>query len=179
MKGASFFGEVSFILSSALLGIVARTLRCPRDGKEALLESVQGRKGQFQLDVCSKCGGAWFDKGEITKISGNREIERMIVEYAGGPSGLACPRCGRVMDKRPVGDFTLDVCGDCEGVWIDKGELDTAVRALSVEFSDVFNVETAGLARTVIKVNGVFSSSRALEMLHHPQLKRRYPPDVL
>jgi len=84
------------------------------------------------------------------------------------------------MDKRPVSDFTLDVCTDCEGVWFDKGELDAAVRALKLEFSDVYNVETAVFfASTVIKMSGVFCNSQVLEMLHHPQLKRRYPPDVL
>lgn len=103
----------------------------------------------------------------------------MIVEYAGGPTGLACPRCGREMDKRPVGDITLDVCTECRGVWIDDGELEAAARTLSVEFSDVYNAETRGFARTVYKANGVFSSSLALDLLSHPQIKRRYPPDVL
>lgn len=92
----------------------------------------------------------------------------MIIKYAGGRSDLACPRCGRQMDRRPVGDFNLDVCVDCEGVWFDKGELDAAVRALNLEISDLDYVETAGLAWTVIRVSGVFGSSRALKMLHHP-----------
>ena len=167
---------------------VAEALRCPRDGKEALLESVQGRKGQFQLDVCPKCGGAWFDKGEITRISGNREIERMIVEYAGGDSSLACPHCGKKMVNRPVGDIKLDVCAKCKGVWFDLGELEKAVRMLGGEFSDVESQENPGLARAILGAGivfapvGAFHNLLQLSSMHNllqPPMKRRYPPDVL
>ena len=58
---------------------MVRTLHCPRDGSEAHLESVKGHRGLFQLDVCPKCGGAWFDRGEIAKASGAREVERLIL----------------------------------------------------------------------------------------------------
>jgi len=159
---------------------VAAILRCPRDGAEAVLESAQGRKGSFKLDVCPKCGGSWFDKGEITKISGDREIERKIVEYAGGPSGLACPRCGRGMVNRPVGDIKLDVCAKCKGVWTDAGELEKAARTLGMEFSDVSGEGVlAGSARNRLIANFVFGNCVTLRSLLEPRIKRRYPPDVL
>ena len=155
-------------------------MRCPRDGAEAFLKSVQGPKGQFQLDVCPKCGGAWFDNGEIAKVSGDKEIERMIVEYAGGPSSLACPHCGREMVTRPVGDITLDVCAKCKGVWVDAGELENAARTLRGEFSDVQLGETPGLSRAVAMANSAFGPSGTLaRLVLKPPVKRKYPPDNL
>ena len=155
---------------------------------DALLESVRGRKGQFQLDVCPKCGGAWFDKDEITKISGSREIERMIVEYAGGDSSLACPHCGRKMVNRPVGDIKLDVCAKCKGVWFDLGEIEKAVRMLGGEFSDVEAQENPNLARAILGAGTIFSpvsASQNLQLLGsmhgllQPPLKKRYPNEDL
>ena len=169
-----------FIQLNAPDRIVAEVLRCPRDGSKAVLESVQGPKGYFKLDVCQKCGGAWFDKGEITRISGEREIERMIVEYADGSSGLACPRCGRDMVSRPVGEIKLDVCAKCRGVWIDSGELEKAARTLGGEFSDVSGEGVfAESARISLITSFVFGTHVTMSSLLEPRIKRRYSPDIL
>ena len=109
---------------------MARALLCPRDGSAANLERHPGGLGEFVLDVCPKCGGAWFDHGEVSKLTGDREIEKLIIDYAGGASEFACPRCGRSMARRPVGEVTVDVCPNCEGIWMDRGELETAARTL-------------------------------------------------
>ena len=167
------------ILSEVSPVPVAVVLRCPRDDVETLLKPVKGPKGRFELDVCPRCYGAWFDKGEISKISGDREIERMIVEYAGGDSGLVCPRCGRGMVCRPVGDVKLDVCGKCKGVWVDSGELAKAARTLGGEFSDVEGLETPGLARAILNAGIAFAPLSAMGNLIRAPTKRRYPPDVL
>ena len=89
---------------------MAGSLRCPRDGSAGVLKEERGPRGALIIDVCPRCGGAWFDRGEVSKVAGDREIERKIVEYAGGASDLACPRCEGRMARRPVGDVTLDVC---------------------------------------------------------------------
>jgi uncharacterized protein len=42
---------------------------------------------------------------------------------------LICPRCGKRMDQRVAYGVTVDVCPNCEGVWLDKGELEALAKA--------------------------------------------------
>ena len=111
---------------------MAQPVRCPRDGAEARTEKHPGRLLPFRLDVCPTCRGIFFDKGEIAKLTGDRNLERLIVEYAGGVSRVNCPRCEEAMVPRPVGDVTIDVCATCHGAWMDRGELEIAAKNLGV-----------------------------------------------
>ena len=110
---------------------MARPLRCPRDGTETRTEDHRSRHGAFRLDLCPSCGGVFFDKGEIAKLTNDRELERLIVDYAGGASRIPCPRCDDAMAQRPAGGVVLDVCQNCSGIWVDRGELETAARTLA------------------------------------------------
>jgi len=158
---------------------VARVMHCPRDGSDARLESTAGPRKSFQLDVCPKCGGAYFDRGEIAKISGDPEMERMIVEYAGGASDLACPRCGGGMARRPVGDVTLDVCRACRGVWVDPGELEAAAGTLrNQELPLSSSNDMAGLARATLMAQAAFGPTATLRLLLNPKIRRNVPEDL-
>jgi len=113
-------------------------------------------------------------------LSGSEKIERMIVDYAGGSTGLACPRCGREMEKRPVDIVVLDVCTKCRGVWVDSGALEEAARTLGGEFSDVSGEGVvAGSARISLIAGRVFGSFLTTRKLLEPIIKRKYPPDDL
>ena len=35
-----------------------------------------------------------------------------------------CPRCGTALEERERHSVKIDVCPSCEGVWLDKGELE-------------------------------------------------------
>lgn len=35
-----------------------------------------------------------------------------------------CPRCGADLAEQKLGPVTVDVCGDCGGMWLDNGELE-------------------------------------------------------
>ena len=35
-----------------------------------------------------------------------------------------CPRCGGALKEQHVEDVKIDECQDCQGVWLDRGELD-------------------------------------------------------
>jgi Zn-finger nucleic acid-binding protein len=38
---------------------------------------------------------------------------------------MKCPRCdGNVLDERERNGVTVDVCPQCRGVWLDRGELE-------------------------------------------------------
>ena len=37
---------------------------------------------------------------------------------------MRCPRCGGALRERKQGSVVIDVCDDCGGTWLDKGELE-------------------------------------------------------
>ena len=50
-----------------------------------------------------------------------RESERML-------HLMKCPKCGMQLEEIAFGDVRLDKCFSCEGLWLDKGELETILR---------------------------------------------------
>ena len=37
---------------------------------------------------------------------------------------MKCPKCGMQLEEMAFGDVRVDKCFSCEGLWLDKGELD-------------------------------------------------------
>jgi uncharacterized protein len=37
---------------------------------------------------------------------------------------MKCPKCGMHLEEIAVGDVKIDKCFHCEGMWLDKGELE-------------------------------------------------------
>lgn len=103
----------------------------------------------FILDYCQRCGGVFFEQGEVqrlqlqrpqvllTKITFHPESHVMQCHscHAGMDRDAAkCPRCGwdnvldcpgchQPMKKLVLKDLHLDVCKTCKGVWFDNREL--------------------------------------------------------
>jgi len=101
-------------------------LRCPRDHTPVALLRESGGKYAFFIDYCEHCGGTWLDHGEFSKLVGSTEAERVLEEYASGPSRLKCPRDTTAMAVRPIAGIVIDVCPKCHGMWFDRRELDVA-----------------------------------------------------
>ena len=106
------------------------------------------------LDHCSRCGGMWFELGEVQRLRGQRpEALRAHVPArdrkhraqchscrafldrdspacgaCGAKTQLACPACVRPMLQVPRAGVTLDVCARCKGVWFDHHELEAIWR---------------------------------------------------
>lgn len=124
----------------------------------------------FVLDHCTRCGGAWFDHGEVQKLRACtpddlwKQVARRTGMHAmqchscdhllersadtcpqcGWAVRLDCPSCGRPMEKAEHAGITLDACQHCRGVWFDHHEL---VAIWKQEFS-------AALARRHLPVRG-------------------------
>ena len=50
---------------------------------------------------------------------------------------MKCPRCeGSILDERDRDGVTIDVCRECRGVWLDRGELEKLVSRASQEMQD-------------------------------------------
>jgi Zn-finger nucleic acid-binding protein len=114
------------------------TVRCPRDGSELSARHLGGRIHGFRIDVCAKCGGTWFDRGELRRVTHDAAIERMLRDYAtSAPNPITCLRDGSPMKRRKIEDVEVDVCGKCGGFWVHGGELE----ALEAAARDVETTE--------------------------------------
>lgn len=47
-----------------------------------------------------------------------------------------CPNCDRIMNEVIKIDVLIDVCPQCMGIWLDKGELDKIIEHSRREFSE-------------------------------------------
>ena len=109
--------------------MVNKILECPRDG--ATMD--ENHMGESILDVCGKCGGQFFDTGEMFGAFGMKADPSLWDrdETAGAvrEGKIKCPRCNKMMlmqDVKHESDkVEIDRCGHCGGIWLDKGEVDT------------------------------------------------------
>lgn len=46
------------------------------------------------------------------------------LQEVGKMEDLKCPRCDKVMEKIKKADVIIDVCRECQGMWLDKGEME-------------------------------------------------------
>jgi len=118
-------------MSKTAIGKIERAKKdrsCPHD--KALMKQV--RAGEAVLDVCGKCGGQFFDSGEMFAAFGIKadpsywdRPETGGVVKAGGTRH--CPECETHMLVQEVAysgeRVEIDRCGHCGGIWLDKNEL--------------------------------------------------------
>ncbi len=108
-------------------------MNCPRCKTSFSVETLKDVNTSFDIDVCTNCGGTWFDKGELSKI--DHLIEPTFFEIRRIPNKseqqkpLYCPSCSNhprlekaehPRDKKVIFDY----CNSCKGIWLDKGELE-------------------------------------------------------
>ena len=55
----------------------------------------------------------------------DREVEKEERERRRALHFMHCPKCGTPLEEIPFGDVKVDKCFHCEGVFMDKGELET------------------------------------------------------
>jgi Zn-finger nucleic acid-binding protein len=118
-----------------------------------------GRHGAVVLDHCSRCGGVWFEKGEVQTLrqlrprdllahvaprasvhhmrcrgcDGVVSREAAACPACGQTVRLDCPSCDRPLETRDYQGVRLDFCGRCHGVWFDQHELKDLWRLSALE----------------------------------------------
>ena len=99
---------------------------CPRCFSELKPEKLSKGIWNVEIDRCGSCSGIYLDKGELMTLTGNRPLHHLTTKHLGIDSGseLLCPSCGSIMDDEHPGGVEIDVCLLCNGVWLDKKELD-------------------------------------------------------
>jgi len=114
-----------------------------------------------ELDYCLQCEGLWFDSGEIELVGAKSGVHAEDC-FSTRPADtkearLKCPICGKKMDKRMLGTtepVLADVCPVCDGLWLDKGELE---QVLAQQLDDAGDTVKERLAKHHLR--GIFGLS--------------------
>ena len=122
---------------------------CPVCLGSQLEKTRVGKAGELELDHCRRCGGVWFELGEIQRLrhqpsgafwnrvsphppnaralchSCHTPIDRSAHECAscGSRNAIDCPVCQHELEPQTYQNIRLDVCKSCRGVWFDHAEL--------------------------------------------------------
>jgi Zn-finger nucleic acid-binding protein len=68
-------------------------------------------------------------------IKDHERIEEMKAEFQKAEAArrevqiVNCPKCSGKLANYKFMEFVLDRCENCEGIWLDKGELDAILRS--------------------------------------------------
>jgi Zn-finger nucleic acid-binding protein len=110
----------------------------------------------IELDLCPQCGGLWLDNGEIERLTKKADKEvsslrEMLATIAGAQSApsdakAACPACPGQLKEVPLGPILIDFCTRCRGLFLDRGELDTAIATIKDKKATVASLVTAAAA---------------------------------
>ena len=138
---------------------------CPRD--KATMRAQ--KTGEAELDVCGKCGGQFFDSGEMFAAFGIKaDPSYWDNEKTGGTvkqADIHCPICGTFMLSQDVKyegiHVELDRCGKCGGIWLDRGEVDTLMK-IADKLAPVLEAEKAKAKEELAKMGEVDFGSPGL-----------------
>lgn len=87
---------------------------------------VAYEQGGVTLDLCQRCHGLWFDRGEVERLE---RFGLELVRLTPAVGSRRCPRCSGGLAAarlRGAGGLILDECDRCGGLFFDAGELDRA-----------------------------------------------------
>lgn len=105
-------------------------LKCPNCSTVMKKE----RDPDITTDVCPGCGGIFLEKGELNALATGMagDIEYCSVdreEHADRFATRSCPKCtNQKMEKVNLlrfSDLIFDYCHECEGFFLDKGEIES------------------------------------------------------
>ena len=150
-----------------------------------------GGGDELELDHCRRCGGVWFELGEVQRLRQTRArkfwsrvsprpsdarplchschvpVDRNAetCPSCGSRNTIDCPVCEQPLEAQTFQNIRLDVCKSCRGVWFDHAEL-AAIWKLSLD------TENARRTRT-----GVVTTANTPSLLVVDALT--FMPDVL
>ena len=149
-------------------------MKCPSCNSGLNQHSYHG----VAVDICRKCGGIWFDSGEMKEYveyllevrddipDSKIELNKKVSAIHDGSPGISrpCPRCAQpmqVFNYAYDSNIMLDKCQACNGIWTDGRE----VRKLAVYIKGNPKLEAMGKSMAVDRektqaLNDFFYSSR-------------------
>jgi Zn-finger nucleic acid-binding protein len=115
-------------------------MECPVDGSTLETHPVHS----VNIEECPQCKGLWFEEGELRKAKDASEPDLNWLDFDlwsdqdffnADWSSRKCLHCGKNMATISYADTGVKVeyCLDGHGIWLDKGEFQAIVEALSEE----------------------------------------------
>lgn len=95
-------------------------MNCPRHGVPLTNSEVPGR----EFDRCPECAGLWIPGASVDAVLGSGEVLKLRSLCSVRRSQLSCPQDGEVLGEGRIGPVTVDLCLQCNGLWLDHGELE-------------------------------------------------------
>ena len=127
-------------------------MECLNCNSEMINNLVQTKNDQISYDICEACGSLWLDAGELDKmafqVEGSIEYSSKDKIEGDSESSKKCPRCeDTALDKVSFigSDIALGRCRNCQGFWMDGGELDL----INKELEEIMPVEGKGFSEFV------------------------------
>ena len=115
-------------------------MNCPNCKIELHPKNIQG----ISVDECEQCEGIWFEDDELRQVKDkiDSDLNWMDFEILKHPEKFKpkakrtnCPSCQKPMNVLDY-DHTkveIDYCTSCNGVWLEKNELEKIIEALEKE----------------------------------------------
>ena len=106
---------------------------CPKCRRPMIVAEREG----IEVDCCLACPGLWFDAGELDLLAEKNGLPRAehdvsrFVPAQSTEKGRRCPRCDRTLEKvwfDPDRTVLVDRC--THGLWFDRGEVGSALKAM-------------------------------------------------
>lgn len=132
-------------------------IKCKHDMIPQMVQNVE-------VDVCPDCGGLWLDRDEIRDLSRKSDQQlndlRKILEETEKkdfkpPTTVKepCPACAGKLTVAVLGPIHVEHCLACDGIYLDKGEMDKAIRVLKVRGKKIATI--AALAGSVVTCGSI------------------------
>jgi Zn-finger nucleic acid-binding protein len=97
-----------------------------------------------KVDECAGCKGIWFDEDELRKTKDHIDSDLNWMDFElwkhddrfhVATKPIKCPKCDVEMVGIDYGktQVEVDYCPQCEGVWLDSGEFEKIIDALTEE----------------------------------------------
>jgi uncharacterized protein len=140
-------------------------MKCPKCSIDLKTREIQ----HVEVDECEKCEGVWFEHDELRKVKDNTDNDLNWMDFdilkhrdrfkAKG-SNYKCPNCSAPMyvldyDSTKV---EIDYCSNCQGIWLDKNELQNIIDALE---NELVNKSLGDYVRATVE--------EAKELITHPE----------
>ena len=144
-------------------------MNCPRCKEQLTVRTVES----LQVDECPGCKGIWFDKDELRQAKDRQDADLNWMdfdlwkhhdEFSVSAKPLKCPKCD--VDTAAISygktGVEIDYCLKCQGVWLDGGEFEKIVEALTEELltktvSDYVKASLAEATEIVTGPEGIVS----------------------
>jgi Zn-finger nucleic acid-binding protein len=101
---------------------------CPVDQTDLVTISVDG----VSIERCGRCNGHWLQHGELARLASRDDSVEPVVSITRDSLRL-CPEDRTPLTEVEFPDHSglkVDICGQCQGIWLDAYELSQALTLL-------------------------------------------------